>query len=78
MKIKKIILFLVFTSILYSCADYKIRDKNRTSKKYYSSSGFALIYNENLFDQKVIFLRKMFFHLKTEQTPLLTYFSLLI
>ena len=47
-------LFIVFFSI-YSCADYQnTKVDNRPAKQYYSSSGFALIYEDFLYDQKVI------------------------
>ena len=54
MKINKIhILFILI--FLYSCAGY---EKNRSAKEdkkiYYSSSGFALIYEDFLYDDKII------------------------
>ena len=36
---------------MYSCADYKT---NRVNKNYYVSNGFALIYDNNLYNQKVV------------------------
>tara|TARA_B110000438_G_C15731758_1_gene614556 strand:- start:438 stop:1181 length:744 start_codon:yes stop_codon:yes gene_type:complete len=48
---KKVLIFICFIS-LFSCADYKITQKD--DKQYYSSNGFALIYNDNLIQQKVI------------------------
>lgn len=40
---------------LYSCADYSVnKDMQKKIKQYYSSSGFALIYEDNLYMQKVI------------------------
>ena len=40
---------------IYSCADYQnTKVDNRPAKQYYSSSGFALIYEDFLYDQKVI------------------------
>ena len=54
MIIKKIILLLSI-SLLFSCANYNSNNKKKTiEKKYYSSKGFALIYEENLFNQKII------------------------
>ena len=38
--------------MLSSCADYKITHKEE--KEYYSSRGFALIYNDDFFEQKII------------------------
>ena len=55
MNLKKIILLPTFFIILTSCADYKsIKINKKVEKKYYSSSGFALVYASDLYDQKVI------------------------
>ena len=51
MRLNKIILLLVLVN-LYSCADYKT--SQQAEKEYYSSSGFVLIYEDNLYEQKVI------------------------
>jgi len=54
MKLNKI-LSLIIVASLYSCAGYeksKINKKN--NKIYYSSSGFALIYEESLYKNKII------------------------
>ena len=41
-----------FILLLAACADYKIvKHKKIKEKKFYSSSGFALIYNDNLYEQ---------------------------
>ena len=41
--------------LLISCADYKTTNqKNSKDKKFYNSSGFALIYDEILFDEGII------------------------
>ena len=49
--IKKIVLICLIIS-LNGCADYKIEKSKRIKeKKYYTSTGFALIYNDNLFDE---------------------------
>jgi len=41
--------------VLNSCADYNIKkNKERAEKKYYSSKGFALIYNDDLYKNKVV------------------------
>jgi hypothetical protein len=48
---KKVLIFICFIS-LFSCADYKITQKE--DKQYYSSRGFALIYNDDLVQQKII------------------------
>ena len=50
MNLKKILFFLISCAILNSCADYNSKlNKNKKEKQYYSSSGFALIYEEALF-----------------------------
>ena len=55
MNLKKIILLFALSSFLYSCADYNISNKNsKDEKKYYSSSGFALVYNDDLYLNKVV------------------------
>ena len=52
---KKIILILLCIFTLNSCADYaretSIKKKER---KYFSSKGFVLIYNDDLFKENVI------------------------
>jgi len=55
MNLKIIILTFIYIITLYSCADYKTYEGTQKKKKqYYSSSGFALIYDDKLFLQKVI------------------------
>ena len=51
MNLKKISILFIVNIVLYSCADYRIEKKE---KLYYSSSGFALIYEDNLYLQKVV------------------------
>ena len=52
--IKKIAL-LGFILLLSSCADYKKNSKiNKKERPYYSSTGFALMYEESLFKQGVV------------------------
>ena len=47
-------MFICFIT-LYSCADYKTnKGTQKEEKQYYSSSGFALIYDDDLFLQKII------------------------
>ena len=47
-------MFICFIT-LYSCADYKTnKGTQKDEKQYYSSSGFALIYDDELFLQKII------------------------
>jgi len=52
MNIKKLFLFLIFSMQLFSCAEYKV--DQGTAKQYYFSSGFALVYDDNLYNQKVV------------------------
>ena len=55
MNLKKIISIFICIFTLYSCADYKTNNQiQKKEKKYYSSSGFALIYDESLYKQKLI------------------------
>ena len=42
-----------FLFFLSSCADLQV-NKNISNKKYYSSSGFALIYSDDLFKDRVV------------------------
>ena len=53
MRINNIFLFLISLLILQSCADIKTI-KNVPEKKYYSSFGFTLVYEEDLFTEKVV------------------------
>ena len=47
-------MFICFIA-LYSCADYKTtKGSQKEEKQYFSSSGFALIYDDELFLQKII------------------------
>ena len=40
---------------LYSCADYTVNKANQSAEKqYYSSKGFTLVYEDELYKQKVI------------------------
>ena len=51
---KKIILFSIIV-LLTSCANYKIdKSAQKKEKKYYSSNGFALIYEDALFEKGVV------------------------
>ena len=55
MNLKKIILTFISIIALYSCADYSTYEgTQKKEKQYYSSSGFALIYEDNLYVQKVV------------------------
>ena len=51
----KIILIIICVFTLNSCADYNIKkSKEQSEKKYFSSKGFALIYNDDLYKNKII------------------------
>ena len=55
MNLSRIIFSLICVIALYSCADYSVYNVNQSKEKqYYSSSGFALIYEDSLYKQKVI------------------------
>ena len=44
---------MLYAVLLCSCADYKI-DKATQDKSYYTSTGFALVYEDSLYEQKTI------------------------
>jgi len=50
MKYFKILISIFFFNFLYSCADYKVPKE----KQYYLSSGFALIYKDKFYDEKLV------------------------
>ena len=55
MNLIKIILLIILTNLLISCADYKTKKSTQDKEKiYYKSNGFALIYSDNLYTQKLI------------------------
>ena len=55
MKLTKIIITLTFILLIYSCANYDASKKSQKEEKlYYSSTGFALIYDDDLFNQKIV------------------------
>jgi hypothetical protein len=55
MNLKKIILMFAYVIPLYSCADYNVnKTMHEKQNLYYSSSGFALIYEDNLYTQKIL------------------------
>ena len=55
MKFHRIIILIVFFIHLYSCADYNMVKTNQDKEKvYYSSRGFALIFEDRLYKEKVI------------------------
>ena len=55
MNLNKIVLLLISTIFLSSCADYKTdRTTKKKEKQYYSSIGFALIYSDHHYLNKVV------------------------
>jgi len=55
MNIKNLSSSLILIIFLSSCAEYKINKATQEEKKkYYSSHGFALIYDENLYIEKTV------------------------
>ncbi len=55
MNLNTIVLLLISTIFLNSCADYKTdRTLKKKEKKYYSSLGFALIYSDHHYLNKVV------------------------
>ena len=55
MKLNKFFFILIFAHFIFSCAQYPSgKFIKRDTKQYYNSTGFALIYNESLFLNKVI------------------------
>ena len=53
MKLNKVIFIFLISLFFASCATFP-PTRNIPEKKYFSSSGFALVYDENLFEQKII------------------------
>ena len=55
MSLKKIILVFSCSVLLYSCAEYSIKNnKEKEQRQYFSSTGFALVYDEDFYKQKII------------------------
>jgi len=55
MKLKKVISLLISLIFLSTCANYKIEKTDHEKEKiYYSSKGFALIYEDDLYNKKVV------------------------
>ena len=54
MKYIKTILTCLSLLFIFSCADYKSKQAKKPEKKYYNSKGFALIYDESLFKNKIL------------------------
>ena len=57
MIIKKLFTILILTATLSSCANYSVDNstyKKNIEKQFYTSTGFALIYEESLYTQKIV------------------------
>jgi len=55
MRILKETICLLVIFFLTNCANYKVeKSKIEIEKKFYSSNGFALIYNDDLYAQGIV------------------------
>ena len=54
MKLKKISSIALIFLNLTACVSNKVYDKEKIEREYYSSSGFVLIYDENLYREKIV------------------------
>ena len=55
MNLNKTIFYILILLFFSSCADYRTTKTNeKDAKKYYSSSGFALIYDTSMYEQKIV------------------------
>ena len=55
MNLKIIVYLFIFPFFLSSCAEYKFPDQaKKKEKKFYSSIGFALVYDVSYYEQKII------------------------
>ena len=55
MNLNRIILLFIFACTLFACADHRSqKPKQDIEKKFYFSKGFALIYNDALYKDKVV------------------------
>ena len=55
MNIIKNITFLFFFLLIFSCVDYQTKKLDKTiERKYFSSKGFALVYNDSYFEEGVV------------------------
>ena len=55
MNLKKILYLFLLCNLIFSCAEYQVqKSKKNIEKKFYSSKGFALIFSEDLYKQRVI------------------------
>ena len=55
MNVGKLIFLVIFTILFSSCAEYKMGNTNvKKEREYFSSTGFALIFEDYLYKQKVV------------------------
>lgn len=54
MKFIRIIFLSVYLILLNSCAEYSLKKTQINDKQYFSSSGFALIYDDDFFVKKIV------------------------
>ena len=52
LKISTLVVILLF--FLHSCADYKTLKSKQKERQYYSSRGFALIYDDSAYLEKIV------------------------
>ena len=56
MNLNTIVLLFISTIFLNSCADYKTLKTKQKEREYYSSKGFALIYDDSVYLEKYFVL----------------------
>jgi len=55
MNLKKIFYLFLLCNLSFSCAEYQVQSsKKNIEKTFYSSKGFALVFSEDLYQQRVI------------------------
>ena len=54
MKLKKLLFIGTLVSLIFSCTNYPIKKDSQEKREYFSSSGFALIFEESLYKDKII------------------------
>ena len=53
MKFKNLFIFILIL-FLYSCAEYNVNSSKNNDKQYFSSSGFALVYSDKVYENKIV------------------------
>ena len=55
MNLNRIIFLFIICCTLFSCAEYQVQKSKRAAEKeYYFSKGFALVFNDDLYRQRVV------------------------